>query len=262
MSQDGVSVYSSLTDAYMRHSVKNGGIFIAESPKVILTALDHGCVPVSLLCERRHLEGDAASIVARCAGLPIYTGSREILQHLTGYKLTRGVLCAMRRPKLPSLSDVCKDASRIIVIDGVVDTTNIGAIFRSAAALGIGGVLLTPSSCDPLNRRTVRVSMGTVFRVPWTWLKNDVASLHAYGYTTIALALRSDALPIDHPSLMAHPRIAIVVGTEGDGLSNNVINQTDYVAKIPMSYGIDSLNVAAATAVACWQLRPRDSVNS
>ncbi len=259
LSHDGVEVFSTLTEAQLRNRLHSEqGLFVAESPKVIDVALNAGYVPVSLLCERRHIAGDAASIIDRCGDIPVYTGDRQLLASLTGYKLTRGVLCAMRRPRLPSVEEVCRDARRIVVIDGVVDTTNIGAIFRSAAALGIDGVLLTPSSCDPLNRRAVRVSMGSVFLVPWTWLDRSVADLGSLGLRTAAMALSDDSVPLDDPALMAEPRLAIVMGTEGDGLAARTIASTDYVVRIPMAHNVDSLNVAAAAAVAFWQLRYRN----
>lgn len=254
----GVEVFGTLTEAQLRNRLEpEKGIFIAESPKVIHVALDAGCVPLALLCEEKHITGDAASLIARCGDIPVYTGSRELLASLTGYTLTRGVLCAMRRPMLRKVEDVCRDATRIVVIDGVVDTTNIGAIFRSAAALGIDAVLLTPSSCDPLNRRAVRVSMGSVFLVPWTWLERPVCSLNEIGFKTAAMALTDDSVSIDDPQLTAEPRLAIVMGTEGDGLAKAVIASTDYVVRIPMSHHVDSLNVAAASAVAFWELRDR-----
>jgi tRNA G18 (ribose-2'-O)-methylase SpoU len=258
LEQPGIEVYSSLTEAQLRNRLEpEKGLFIVESPKVISVALDAGYQPVSLLCERRHLTGDAATIVARMGDRPVYTGSRELLARLTGYTLTRGVLCAMRRPQLPTVSDICRHARRIVVIDGVVDTTNIGAIFRSAAALGIDGVLLTTSSCDPLNRRAVRVSMGSVFLVPWTWLDAPVSSLAQQGFTTAAMALTDKSVPLDDPALTAIPRLAIIMGTEGDGLPADTIAEADYVVRIPMYHGVDSLNVAAAAAVAFWQLRSR-----
>lgn len=254
----GVAVYSTLTEAQLRNRLEPGqGIFIAESPKVIRVALLSGYQPLSLLCEEKHLQGDAADIIARCPELPVYTGPRELLARLTGYTLTRGVLCAMRRPQPRSVAEVCRDARRVVVIDGVVDTTNIGAIFRSAAALGIGGVLLTPTSCDPLNRRAVRVSMGTVFRIPWTWLATPIGQLRDLGFRTVAMALTDRSVPLDHPALAAEPRLAIIMGTEGDGLAHDTIADADYVVRIPMAYGVDSLNVAAAAAVAFWELRTR-----
>lgn len=257
----GLEVYSSLTEAQLRNRLDPGrGIFIAESPKVIRVALDAGYCPVSLLCEERHLGGDAADIVERLPeGTPIYTGSREALASLTGYTLTRGVLCAMRRPQLPDVAAIVADGRRVAVIDGVVDSTNIGAIFRSAAALGVDAVLVTSSSCDPLNRRAVRVSMGTVFLVPWTILPAEGWQnlLRAQGYKTVALALTDRSVSIDDPALAAEPRLAMILGTEGDGLANHVIEDADYTAKIPMHHCVDSLNVAAASAVAFYALRAK-----
>lgn len=252
----GANIFSSLTEAQLRHNREvEEGLFIAESPKVIRVALDAGYEPFALLCERKHITGDAADIIERCGDIPVYTGDRDVLASLTGYTLTRGVLCAMRRPHLPSLEDVCRDARRIVVIDGVVDTTNIGAIFRSAAALGIDGILLTTNSCDPLNRRAVRVSMGSVFLVPWTWLDAPVQSLNDYGFKTAAMALADDSVSLDNPVLKAEQRLAVIMGTEGDGLSKQTIASADYVVRIPMAHGVDSLNVAAASAVAFWELR-------
>ena len=260
LEQEGVEVFGTLTEAQLRNRVEpEKGIFIAESPKVINVALDAGYKPLSLLCERRHIEGDAKGIIARCGDIPVYTGERSLLGQLTGYTLTRGVLCAMRRPASPDVEVVCKDARRIVVIDGVTDTTNIGAIFRSAAALGIDAVLLTRNSCDPLNRRAVRVSMGSVFLVPWTWLDGPVSSLNGLGFQTAAMALSEDSISIDNPQLKAVERLAIVMGTEGDGLPLETIAETDYVVRIPMSHHVDSLNVAAAAAVAFWELRASSS---
>lgn len=254
--QPGLEVFSTLTEAQLRNKLEpRKGIFIAESPKVIQVALDNHYEPLSLLCERRHIEGDAASIIAQCGDIPVYTGDRELLANLTGYQLTRGVLCAFRRPVLGSVADICRNTRRIVVIDGVVDTTNIGAIFRSAAAMGIEAVLLTRNSCDPLNRRAVRVSMGSVFLVPWTWLDAPLPSLHELGFKTAAMALSEDSVSIDNPQLMAEPQLAIVMGTEGDGLPKQTIAEADYVVRIPMHHQVDSLNVAAAAAVAFWQLR-------
>ena len=258
LDQPGVEVYGSLTEAQLRNRLDPArGIFIAESPKVIAVALDAGYEPLSLLCERRHLTGDAAPIIARCGDIPIFTGERDLLASLTGYTLTRGVLCAMRRPMPLPVEDVCRDARRVVVIDGVTDTTNIGAIFRSAAALGIDAVLLTPTSCDPLNRRAVRVSMGSVFLVPWTWLEQPIQSLNSLGFKTVAMALTDRSVPIDNPALCAEPRLAIIMGTEGDGLAHEVITAADHVVRIPMQHGVDSLNVAAAAAVAFWELRQK-----
>ena len=255
LEQQGVEVFGTLTEAQLRNRVEpEKGIFIAESPKVINVALDAGYEPLSLLCERRHIEGDAKGIITRCGDIPVYTGERSLLGQLTGYTLTRGVLCAMRRPASPDVEEVCKDAQRIVVIDGVTDTTNIGAIFRSAAALGIDAVLLTRDSCDPLNRRAVRVSMGTVFLVPWTWLDAPASSLHDIGFRTAAMALTDDSVALDDPQLKAEPRLAIIMGTEGDGLPHSTIIESDYVVRIPMAHTVDSLNVAAAAAVAFWEL--------
>ena len=252
----GLELFGTLTEAQLRNRLEpEKGIFIAESPKVIRVPLEAGYAPVSLLCEQKHITGDARDIIDRCGDIPVYTGPRELLASLTGYTLTRGVLCAMRRPMPPSVEQVCRRASRIVVIDNVVDTTNIGAIFRAAAALGIDGVLLTTTSCDPLNRRAVRVSMGSVFLVPWTWLQGPVASLHQWGFRTAAMALTDHSVPLDYPPLMQEPRLAIVMGNEGDGLEAHTIAEADYVVRIPMSHQVDSLNVAAAAAVAFWQLR-------
>lgn len=256
LTHQGVEIFASLTEAQLRNRLEPGkGVFIAESPKVIGVALDAGYTPLAILCERRHITGDAAAVIARCGDIPVYTGSRELLSELTGYTLTRGVLCAMRRPAARAVESICDGASRIAVIDGVTDTTNIGAIFRSAAALGIDAVLLTPASCDPLNRRAVRVSMGSVFLVPWTWLDAPVSSLRGLGFSTVALALTDDSVPIDSPLLKRLPRIAMILGTEGDGLAREVIAEADFTARIPMAHNVDSLNVAAASAVAFWEIR-------
>lgn len=255
-----LQVYSRLTEAQLRNRLEpDKGIFIAESPKVIRVALEAGCQPLSLLTEAGHLETLAADIVARLGDVPVYTGPRELLASLTGYELTRGVLCAMRRPVLPTVEEVCRDARRIVVVDDVVNSTNTGAIFRAAAALGIDGALLTPTCCDPLNRRSVRVSMGTVFQLPWTYLPATQAEafdlLHALDFKIAAMALSPHAIPIDDEALRHEDRLAIVMGTEGDGLPDSTIARCDYVVKIPMSRGVDSLNVAAAAAVAFWELR-------
>ena len=258
LDQPGIELFSTLTEAQLRNRLDpQRGIFIAESPKVIRVALQAGYEPVALLCERRHIEGDAKDIIAQCLDIPIYTGSRELLAQLTGYTLTRGVLCAMRRKPEPSVAEVCKDARRVVIIQGVVDTTNIGAIFRSAAALGIDAVLLTRDSCDPLNRRAVRVSMGSVFLVPWTWLPEDdcLGSLRHQGFKTAALALTPGAITISDPVLKTEPRLALIMGTEGDGLPHRTIDEADYTVIIPMHHGVDSLNVAAAAAVAFWEVR-------
>ena len=253
-----LDVYARLTEAQLRNRLEpDKGVFIAESPKVIATALDAGYEPLSLLMERRHIEGDAQPILARCGEIPVYTAERETLARLTGFELTRGVLCAMRRPRLPSVEEVCARARRVAVLEGIVDHTNVGAIFRSAAALGIDAVLVTPTCCDPFYRRAVRVSMGTVFQVPWTYLPEDgdwQQTLHALGFQTAAMALRDDSLRIDDKRLRAVPRLAIVLGTEGDGLAARTIAACDYTVRIPMTHGVDSLNVAAASAVAFYQL--------
>ena len=267
LTEPGVELFSTLTEAQLRNKVEpQKGIFIAESPKVIQVALNAGCEPQALLCERRHIDGDAKSIIAQCGEIPVYTGDRALLEQLTGYTLTRGVLCAMRRPAEQSASELLQaltnsDTShrqkRIVVIDGVVDTTNIGAIFRSAAALNIDAVLLTRNSCDPLNRRAVRVSMGSVFLVPWTWL-DHYDTLHDYGFKTAAMALTDQSVSIDDVPVASDVRLAIIMGTEGDGLPQETINGADYVIRIPMAHGVDSLNVAAAAAVAFWQLRAKE----
>ena len=256
LSHPGIEIFSTLTEAQLRMKHEGEqGIFIAKSPKVINVALDAGYTPVALLCEKRHITGDASGIIARCGEIPIYTGERTLLAELTGYTLTRGVLCAMRRPDEPALQEICRDATRIVVIDGVVDTTNIGAIFRSAAALGIDAVLLTRNSCDPLNRRAVRVSMGSVFLVPWGWLDGGIGQLNSLGFTTAAMALTDNSIPIDSTILKETRRLAIIMGTEGDGLPADTIAAADHVVRIPMSHNVDSLNVAAAAAVAFWELR-------
>lgn len=255
-----LQAYSSLTEAQLRNRLEpDKGIFICESPKVIRVALDAGCRPLSLLAEEKHLVGQAADIVEHCGDIPIYTGSRELLASLTGYELTRGVLCAMQRPKARDVEETCRHASRVVLVDSVVNSTNTGAIFRAAAALGIDAVLLTPTCCDPLNRRSVRVSMGTVFQIPWAYLPSwphpAMERFHDMGFKTAAMALTPDAVPIDNPQLMAEERLVIVMGTEGDGLAHRTIESCDYKVIIPMSRGVDSLNVAAAASVAFWQLR-------
>lgn len=264
LSSPELDVFARLTEAQLRNRLEpEKGIFIAESPKVIHRALDAGCEPLSLLMERRHLEGDARELLSRCGEIPVYTGDRETLAALTGYALTRGVLCALRRPLLPSVEALCRSARRLAVLEGIVDTTNLGAIFRSAAALHMDGVLLTPTCCDPLCRRSVRVSMGTVFQVPWTrigsqpeeWPEKGLSLLHSMGFRTAAMALTDSALSVDDPRLMKEEKLAIVLGTEGDGLASSTIASCDYTVQIPMAHGVDSLNVAAASAVAFWQLR-------
>ena len=256
LQQEGLEVFSTLTEAQLRMELEpEKGLFIAESPKVIRVALDAGWEPTALLCERKHITGDAQDIVERVGDIPIYTGSREMLSQLTGYTLTRGVLCAMRRKTMPSVSEVVKDARRVVVIEAVTDTTNIGAIFRSAAALGIDAVLLTRDTCDPLNRRAVRVSMGSVFLVPWTWLDGPAKSLQPLGFKTAAMALTDNSISLDDPRLKDEDRLAVIMGTEGDGLPHQTIEEADYTVRIPMAHGVDSLNVAAAAAVAFWELR-------
>ena len=263
-----VQMFTTLTEAQLRNRLEpQKGIFIAESPKVIGVALQAGYQPIAMLCEERHIEGDARAIITMAEdarrktaegdggeAFPVYTGSRELLAKLTGYTLTRGVLCAMRRPEERRVEEVCSKARRVAVIHGVVDTTNIGAIFRSAAALGIDAVLLTRDSCDPLNRRAVRVSMGSVFLVPWTWIDN-LDQLKTLRFRTAAMALSDDSIALDNPVLKQEERLAIILGTEGDGLPQHTIAGADYVVRIPMAHGVDSLNVAAASAVAFWELR-------
>lgn len=256
LSEPGVEIFSTLTEAQLcDRRLFEKGLFIAESGKVINLALDAGYEPFALLTEEKHLTGIAAQVAERVGDIPIYAGSRELLKELTGFPLTRCVLCAMYRPKLPSVGEVLKDAHRIVVIDSVTNTTNIGAIFRSAIALGVDAVLLTTTTCDPLNRRAVRVSMGTVFQAPWTWLDAPICSLHEYGFKTVAMALTDQSIPLDSPVLKTADRLALVMGTEGDGLSREAISEADYVVRIPMKNNVDSLNVAAAAAVAFWELR-------
>ena len=261
-----LDVYARLTQAQLRNRLEpEKGVFIAESPKVIARALDAGYQPLSLLMERRQITGPAADILTRCGDAPVYTADRETLAALTGYQLTRGVLCAFHRPAPLSAAQVCQNARRVAVLENIVDSTNIGAIFRSAAALNMDAVLLTPSCCDPLCRRAVRVSMGTVFQVPWAqisaspadWTDNGIRQLHALGFKTAAMALSDRSVSIDDAALAAEPRLAVVLGTEGDGLAHSTIAACDYTVKIPMSHGVDSLNVAAASAVAFWQLGNR-----
>ena len=255
LQDERIAMFSSMTEAQLRNRLNaEQGIFIAESPKVIHVALKAGYEPLALLCEQKHILGDAADIIKTHPDMPVYTGSRELLAQLTGYTLTRGVLCAMRRKPEPTLEDVLQKAHRVCVIDAVCDTTNIGAIFRSAAALGIDAVLLTRNSCDPLNRRAIRVSMGTVFLVPWTWLDN-YDSLHHLGFKTAAMALSDNSISLDNPILKAQDRLAIIMGTEGDGLPQETIDKADYTVRIPMQHDVDSLNVATAAAVAFWELR-------
>lgn len=250
-----VACFAKLTEAQLRNDLHpEDALFIAESPKVIRVALDAGMEPTALLCEEKHISGDASEIIARMGDVPVYTGTRDVLASLTGYTLTRGVLCAMRRPSPKSVADICRDAHRVAVIDDVSDTTNIGAIFRSAAALGMDAVLLTPTACDPLNRRAVRVSMGSVFLIPWARLDGGLQELKDLGFKTAAMALRHDSVAIDDPVLAGEPKLALVMGTEGEGLPEKTILEADFVIKIPMHHGVDSLNVAAASAVAFYQL--------
>ncbi len=255
--------YARLTQNQLRNRLEpEKGIFIAESPKVIDRALDAGYKPVSLLMERRQITGPAAGILSRCGDAPVYTADREMLAELTGFELTRGVLCAFRRPAPRPVEELCKNARRVAVLEGIVDSTNVGAIFRSAAALNMDAVLINPSCCDPLCRRAVRVSMGTVFQLPWgqlgetpaDWPEKGMDILHSLGFKTAAMALSDRSVSIDDEQLAKEPKLAIVLGTEGDGLAAGTIASCDYTVKIPMSHGVDSLNVAAASAVAFWQL--------
>ena len=259
-----LDVYARLTEAQLLNRFEpEKGLFIAESPKVIHRALDAGCIPVSLLMERKHIEGQAADVIARCGDVPVFTSEPEVLTQLTGFQLTRGVLCAMRRPALPAPEEVLKDAKRIVILENVMNPTNVGAIFRSAAALGMDAILLTPGCSNPLYRRSARVSMGTVFQIPWSyigtqvcdWPEKGMAQLHSLGFKTAALALSDNSVSIDDPGLMAEDKLALILGSEGDGLTEQTIAQCDYTVKIPMYHGVDSLNVAAASAVAFWQLR-------
>ena len=255
--------YARLTQNQLRNRLEpEKGIFIAESPKVIDRALDAGYKPVSLLMERKQITGPAAGILSRCGDAPVYTADREMLAELTGFELTRGVLCAFHRPAPRPVEELCKNARRVAVLEGIVDSTNVGAIFRSAAALNMDAVLINPSCCDPLCRRAVRVSMGTVFQVPWgqlgetpaDWPEKGMDILHSLGFKTAAMALSDRSVSIDDEQLAKEPKLAIVLGTEGDGLAAGTIASCDYTVKIPMSHGVDSLNVAAASAVAFWQL--------
>ncbi len=267
LSDPALDLFLRLTEAQLRNRLEpEKGVFIAESPKVIRRALEAGCQPAAFLMERRHIQGQARELLERCGEIPVYTADREVLAGLTGYQLTRGILCAMRRPKLPTVEELCSNAHRVAVLEGIVDATNVGAIFRSAAALFIDAVLVTPTCCDPLYRRAARVSMGTVFQVPWTRIGDNAADwphpgmerLQALGFRTAAMALTDEALPIEDPRLRDEDKLAIVLGTEGDGLSPRTIAGCDYAVQIPMSHGVDSLNVAAASAVAFWELRRRN----
>ena len=261
-----LDIYARCTESQLLHYYEpHGGLFIAESPKVIERALNKGCTPVSLLVEDRHIEGEAKDLVARCASVPIYTAPFQVLTQLTGFQLTRGALCAMRRPEVPSVEEICATAKRIAVLEQVMNPTNIGAIFRSAAALHIDAILLTPGCSDPYYRRASRVSMGTVFQIPWTylgdkqvsWPEEGMTLLHRLGFKTAAMALSDQSVSIDDAALMAEEKLAIILGTEGDGLASSTIADCDYTVKIPMADGVDSLNVAAASAVAFWQLGKR-----
>ena len=261
-----LDVYARLTENQLvNRADPENGLFIAESPNVILRALDGGWEPVSLLMERRHIDGQAREVVERCGEIPLYTAPLPVLTELTGFPLTRGVLCAMRRRPLPAAEEICRDARRVAVLENIMNPTNLGAIFRSAAALGMDAVLLTPACCDPLYRRAVRVSMGTVFQVPWArlgdsadqWPEPGMTRLRGWGFRTAAMALREDAVSVDDPGLLAEEKLAVVLGTEGDGLGDGTIADCDYTVRIPMSHGVDSLNVAAASAVAFWQLGRR-----
>lgn len=258
-----LDVYARLTEGQlMNRADPDNGLFIAESPNVILRALDGGYAPVSLLMERRHIDGQAREVVARCGDVPLFTSTLDVLTQLTGFPLTRGVLCAMRRRPLPDFRTLCEGARRIAVLEDVMNPTNLGAIFRSAAALNIDAVLLTPGCCDPLYRRSARVSMGTVFQVPWAqigaepgdWPHPGLDILRELGFKTAAMALSEESVPVDDPAVCAEEKLAILLGTEGDGLSARTVADCDYTVRIPMSHGVDSLNVAAASAVAFWQL--------
>ena len=252
-----LDVYARLSEIQLfRYREPDNGIFIAESPMVIERALDQGYVPVSMLVEEKHITKAAAPVIARCGDIPVYTADLAVLTRLTGFQLTRGVLCAMRRRALPDAGEICAHARRIAVLERVMNPTNAGAIFRSAAALGMDAVLLTPSCTDPLYRRAIRVSMGTVFQIPWTFLDSEkpVPTLKALGFKTAAMALSAASVSLDDPRLAAEDRLAVILGSEGDGLGEDTIAESDYTVRIPMAYGVDSLNVAAASAVAFWQL--------
>ena len=261
-----LDVFARLTEAQLRNRQDTEkGLFIAESPKVIQRALHAGYQPVSLLMEEKHINGQARELLSQCGDLPVYTADRQTLANLTGYELTRGVLCAMRRPPLPPVEELCAGARRIAILESIVDPANVGAIFRSAAALNMDAVLVTPTCCDPLYRRAVRVSMGTVFQIPWTrigstpadWPEKGMEQLRQLGFKTAAMALEDDSVSIDDAALCAEEKLAIILGTEGDGLSSRTIADCDYTVRIPMTHDVDSLNVATASAVAFWQLRPR-----
>ena len=261
-----LDAFARLTERELYHQNKpECGIFIAESPNVIHRALDAGYEPISLLMEQNHIRGQAKAVIERCGDIPLYTSTMEVLTELTGFQLTRGVLCAMRRKPELTAEDVLKNAERVTVLENVVNPTNLGAIFRSAAALGMDAVLLTPGCTDPLYRRCIRVSMGTVFQIPWAhiggepedWPHPGMEKLKEQGFRTVAMALRDDSVSIDDPALMSEDKLAVILGTEGDGLSDSTIASCDYTVRIPMSHGVDSLNVAAASAVAYWQLGRR-----
>ena len=261
-----LDVYARLSEAQLAHLYEPAeGIFIAESPKVVERALSAGHEPISMLVEKKHIEGEARDLISRIGDIPVYTAEFDVLTKLTGFQLTRGVLCAMRRKQHSTVVELCKNAQRIAILENIVNPTNVGAIFRSAAALGMDAILLTPASSDPLYRRASRVSMGTVFQIPWTYLgcKGNEASawpepglslIKELGFKTVAMALCDDSVSIDHPDLLAEDKLAIILGTEGDGLAACTISDCDYTVKIPMAHGVDSLNVAAASAVAFWEL--------
>lgn len=257
-----LDIYARTKEVVLLNRAKpEDGIFIAESPKVIERALDSGCEPISILMEERHIEGEGKSVLERCGDIPVYTAEFDVLKELTGFPLTRGMLCAMRRPAPLSLQQVCENATRLAILEDVVNPTNVGAIFRSAAALGMDAIILTQACSDPLYRRAIRVSMGTVFQIPWTyvdksveWPDEGMKFLHDMGFKTAAFALKDDSVGIDDPQLMSEEKLAVLLGTEGDGLATETIADCDYTVKIPMSHGVDSLNVAAASAVAFWQL--------
>lgn len=261
-----LDIFVRLTGAQLRSKLEpEKGVFIAESPTVIEVALESGCEPVALLTDERLINGAVEKIIKRCEGVPIYTATKDVLEQLTGFALTRGALCAMKRPPMLSLDELLKDARTVAVLENIADSTNIGAIFRSAAALGVDAVLVTPDCCDPLCRRAVRVSMGTIFRVPWgvigkdhiDWRENGPRMLRKLGFKTAAMALTEDSVNIDDPALMAEERVAVILGTEGTGLSKTTIKNSDYTVMIPMANDVDSLNVAAAGVIAFWQLTRR-----
>ena len=259
---EALDVYARLTEnQLLNRDDPSKGIFIAESPKVIERALDAGCIPLSFLVEDKHVETQAKELLLRCPDIPVYTAPFEVLTQLTGFALTRGMLCAMRRPALPSASELCRTSSRIAILENVMNPTNVGAIFRSAAALHMDAVLLTPGCSNPLYRRAIRVSMGTVFQIPWTffddtssWQDAGMQTLREHGFLTVAMALRNDSVSIDDPRLTSAEKLAVILGSEGDGLASETIAECDYTVKIPMAHGVDSLNVAAASAVAFWEL--------